>query len=478
MFRIKNVNCWEIKPRRITALDPGNTNITEQLDAFKKHSAEFEKSRAQCPKTLIPLKNKDSVMDVVMKHIESSRSTIVNVDGVRFLCHDVVLSLFSERLKEHMKKDCLHFETPELASRAFDQIYCWMHGECSFVQSFDLSLLRAARFLAIPELLHEMWKLLDKKNLMEYDAFKMMCGSSEIHEILELQKLMVTRISKCTVVIFSSPQYLELSELQVWLLLKSSRLAVNSEMEVFYGALCWLRYKWPMRHASIGKILKSIRYGFMSILMLRKFTLPCRTQTGPFGDILDVFIQLPEFKKILADAMFYSSLLTTTLKQPDCLKERLAVTRMKLLSPRRWMIDARCEYHRPVCATIPNMSFVSWEEYTKYMFMLQNEKTNLDVCISCVDEPDTERAICSASESVQSSFSDLHSSTSSQISELSKDTSTTSLSSSYEDTSDALSQLCLSSSSWESRLTAMDSHAWQRCLTSADDDDELSTSDE
>ncbi|EDW26691.1 GL14662 [Drosophila persimilis] len=434
MFQQKQVKDWEVTPRRTTALNLGNTKIAEQLEAFKKHTAEVEKANGQCCKKFIRLKNKDRLVDVAMIHIESSRSTIVNVDGVRFLCHDAVLSFFSKRLTEQMRKGCLYFETPELASRAFDKIYRWMHGECSVVQSFDLAMLRGARFLAIPELLEQMWKLLEKKNPTEYDAFEMLCKSRKVHEIEELHGMMVDRITKSTLVIFSSKQFLRLSETQVSLLLKSDRLAVNSEIEWLVLAAIQV----ARRRGSVGKVLNSVRYGFLSILMLQKVSLADRPQTGPFGDILDVFLQLPESKKILADALIYSSLLATTVMEPHCLKDRLATTGIQLLSSRRWMIDTRCEYHRPVSATIPNMSFVSWDEFKNYMFMLQTEKTNIED-FRCVDE--LKRHICPGSES-DPSVAELepYGSTSSQTSLLSEDTdhgSTTIVASSFKDSSSA-----------------------------------------
>ncbi|XP_002134401.2 uncharacterized protein [Drosophila pseudoobscura] len=435
MFQQNQVKEWQVTRRRITAVNLGNTGIAEQLEAFKKHTAEVEKANGQCSKKFIRLKNKDRLEDVVMIHIESSRSTIVNVDGVRFLCHDAVLSFFSKRLTEQMRKGCLYFETPELASRAFDKIYRWMHGECSVVQSFDLAVLRGARFLAIPELLEQMWKLLEKKNPTEYDAFEMLCKSRKVHEIEELHGMMVDRITKSTLVIFSSKQFLRLTETQVSLLLKSDRLAVNSEIEVLYSGLCWLRYKWPMRRGSVGKVLNSVRYGFLSVLMLQKVSLADRPQTGPFADILDVFLKLPESKKILDDALIYSSLLATTVMEPHCLKDRLATTGIQLLPSRRWMIDTRCEYHRPVSATIPNMSFVSWKEFKNYMFMLQTEKTNIED-FRCVDE--LERHICPGSES-DLSVAELepYGSTSSLLSEDTDSGSTTLVASSFNDSSSA-----------------------------------------
>ncbi|SPP88171.1 uncharacterized protein LOC117589707 [Drosophila guanche] len=469
MFKPKKSKDWKIVPRKHTAFDPGNTKITEQLEAFKRHTDEFEKSNQKRKETSFKLENKNRLVDDAMEHIKSNPSTNVNVDGGSFQCHGLVLSMFSKRLREDMKKGSLNFQAPELSSHALDQIYRWVHGDSSVVETFDLKLFRAASFLAIPELVDEMWKQLDKNNLTEYAAFKMLCKSRKMHDIEELHEVMVSRISKSTLVIFSSNQFLKLNENQVSLLLKSDRLAVNSEMEIFYGGLCWLRYKWPLRRDSVGKVLQSIRFGFMSVFMLRKLTLSDRPHTGPFGDILDVFIKLPDFKKILADAMFYSSLFTISLKQPDCLKDRLAVTRMKLLRARCWTVDKRCAHHRPVSAIIPNMSFVSWEEFTTYMFMLQNDKTNIEDCIRCVDEP--ERLFCSGSESDLS----VHSFTSSHTSQLSE-TSTTSVTSSCEDTSDAVSVLSTGSSASDAsdRLTSIYSSeskgslARQRRLTSPD----------
>ncbi|BFF90456.1 uncharacterized protein DMAD_08977 [Drosophila madeirensis] len=472
MFKPKKSKDWKIVPHKHTAA----------INYIKRHTAEFEKSNEKRNETSIKLVNKNRLVDVAMEHIKSNPSTIVNVDGVSFPCHDLVLSLFSKRLKEDMKNGSLNIQAPELSAEAFDQIYRWMHGDSSVVETYDLKLFRAASFLAIPELVDEMWKQLDKNNLTEYAAFKMLCKSREMHDMEELHEVLVSRICKSTLVIFSSNQFLKLSEVQVLLLLKSDRLAVNSEMEILYGGLCWLRYKWPLRRDSVGKVLQSIRFGFMSVLMLGKLTLSDRPHTGPFGDILDVFIRLPDFKKILADAMFYSSLFTISLKQPDCLKERLAVTRMKLLRSRCWTVDKRCAYHRPVCPTIPNMSFVSWEEFTNYMFRLQNDKTNIEDCIRCVDEP--ERLICSGSESDLSvAVPYIHSSTSSQTSQLSE-TSTTSVTSSCEDTSDAVSVLSTGSSESETRLPTICSSeskgslAWQRRVTSNDETDEWSSSDE
>ncbi|EDV32558.2 uncharacterized protein Dana_GF19852, isoform A [Drosophila ananassae] len=252
-----------------------------------------------------------------------------------------------------------------------------------------IEVLRAASYLEITELLEHCWNVIDSQIYNNFSAFNILFEGRHAYELLEMNEMMSSRISRAAMITLSSREFLCLNENQVCNLLASSTLAVNSEMEILYSALLWLNHLWPCRRSSTHVILKNIRFGYMSPTMLSKFKTLERHNIGTFSQILNVFSHLPKLKQLVQDGLFYSSLLITSYNEPKYLEENVEYTQIHLLAPRRWMYDRRCKYHRLISQQCPNMRYISFEQFKNYLHILEKSERDFDQLMEYGDDNDT-----------------------------------------------------------------------------------------
>ncbi|XP_016972076.1 kelch-like protein 3 [Drosophila rhopaloa] len=325
--------------------------------------------------------NTDSPIKVLLEHVRSNTyaDVAVTVKNHSFMCHSLVLCAHSKLMAKKLNSGSICFNTPKLSAKGFSQAYKWITSDHYNLDCTDfIDVLRAAYYLEMPDLIKYCWKILDSPMFNEVSAFSILYESRHAPELSKVHKLMATRISQSLMRVAASHEFLCLSERQVCSLLKSNSLAVNSEMEVLYCALLWLNHLWPKRRSCTQKILKNIRFGFLSPTMLSKFKTQDRNNIGCFGPILTVFSQLPGLGRLIQDALFYSSLIITSHKDPKCLEENIEYNQIKLIDPRQWISDSKCGYHRIVTRMCPNMRYVTFRQFKEYLYHQQNIRNMYD----------------------------------------------------------------------------------------------------
>nr|XP_043066003.1 uncharacterized protein LOC122321052 [Drosophila bipectinata] len=338
---------------------------------------------------IILLTHKVSPATVVVKNIQANRhtDTIINIRDHYFMCHAIILKLYSKQMFKNLGKNMLNISTRQLSPNGFSNVYQWMISEMGTIPMLNMpEVLRAASYLEITELLEHAWNVLNSHIYTNFSAFNIMFKVRHAYELDEINEMMASRISKATLVILSSREFLCLNENQVCHLLASSSLAVNSEMELLYSAFMWLNHLWPCRRSSTAKILQNIRFAFMSPTMLNKFKkLECHN-TGTFSQIFNEFTNLPKLTQLIQDALFCSTLVITTNNEPTYIKENLEYTQIKSLAPRRWMFDTRCEHHLSMRQQCPNMQYISFEQFKNYLYILEKSERDFDQFMECGDD--------------------------------------------------------------------------------------------
>ncbi|XP_043657757.1 kelch-like protein 4 [Drosophila teissieri] len=306
---------------------------------------------------------------------------IVTVNGRMFLCHRIVLSIYSKRMLKLLAGDVSNivFDSEDLTPKAFSDAYQWMistNGELDICDMVDI--LRAAYFLDVPELLEACWQTLDSPAVDELSAFRIMYEMRAATNMPEVFDKLAGRLSKATLPIASSREFLSLSEMQICSILKTSTLAVNSEMELLYCALMWLSHCWPQRRSSTNVVLKHIRFGYLPPTMLSKFRTKERNRVGHFGEILEEFSKSPDVNQLVQDGLFDSSLVIAAYNDPNVLEDNVEFKQVKLMDPRCWIRDHRCAYHRNVTTLCPNMRYVTLDDFQKYLKTLSRLRPDFD----------------------------------------------------------------------------------------------------
>ncbi|XP_070072801.1 kelch repeat and BTB domain-containing protein 12 [Drosophila takahashii] len=342
---------------------------------------------------IVVLSHRIKPVDVLMETIQKNEMAdiIVTVEGHSFPCHAVILCIYSKVMAKLILEldageDNLVFDTPEMSPKGFSDTYQWMistYGTLDYNNFIDI--LRTAYFLEIPELLEICWKNLDMHVFDEFSAFSILYQGRRAHELVEIIEKMSGRISRATLSIIASREFLSLSEVQVCCLLKSSYLAVNSEIELLYSALMWLFHHWPERQSSTVKVLKNIRYGYLSPTMLSKFKSLGRNKIGPFAEIFTKLIESPDLSQLVRDGLFYSSLVITFQNDPKCIENNIEFDDIKL-DPRAWIQDHGCDYHRVVTRMCPNMRYISFKEFKSYLYSLREGGRDFDRLIKYPDD--------------------------------------------------------------------------------------------
>ncbi|ALC48394.1 CG8260 [Drosophila busckii] len=307
---------------------------------------------------------------------ESSMEILVIAGERHFACSGLLLYAYSDFFKERRGMCQVDLRKTPITAQLFQEIYEWMLEPDKRPALENITeIYLAACYLQIKDLTEHCFLILCSDNFCELDAFDVLILCRNIAELGDVSLALIRRISKCALVIMSSPHFLRLSELQVSALAESNELAVNSECEVAFAVLRWLQQNWPERRESMVKVLSNVRYEYFPPLMLTKLIDANCSDFGPLADIMMSFISAPSMKNLIENGMFYATLVLTTAGNIQQIERTLKNFRSKdaksTLVPRRWMRHERCMYHRPISATCPNMRPVTFDQYNEYIELLQ-----------------------------------------------------------------------------------------------------------
>jgi len=107
-----------------------------------------------------------------------------------------------------------------------------MKSVSSIPVEYLVEVTYAGYFLKSPELLELCCSVLNRDSYKEVNAFTVIHKMRLYDELSQISESLTNRISSCALIVINSTQFLELTDVQICVLLKSSRLAVNSETEV------------------------------------------------------------------------------------------------------------------------------------------------------------------------------------------------------------------------------------------------------
>nr|CAD7410393.1 unnamed protein product [Timema cristinae] len=230
----------------------------------------------------------------------------VVIGEIIFNCHSMVLqsySLFFERKTGKVVNIPVEKVRPEI----FSLIYDWMittdkHGYRMINRNIIVDTLISAKYLEVDVLIEQCMRLFDSEKLFsEYTAYNVFLEAKRKEECC-LVDIMLPRIKGFFLTLVATQDFLELPLDELCMLLKSNSIEIHGEIEVFFAAIHWLKYKWPERKIHAFEVMQCVRFGLipsMYIVVIR--------QGYNDPDIKDI-VSIPEMETPLCDGLHYSIL--------------------------------------------------------------------------------------------------------------------------------------------------------------------------
>ncbi|XP_030382075.1 kelch-like protein 40b [Scaptodrosophila lebanonensis] len=259
------------RPRVLISRAAGYMKRLEKNHPYRlKHRYELEHWRKFMPHlrfTNIEQPKKESLMESLDRVIESGDGAEVKVaiDNKLFKCHLMVLRTWSSLFeKSQIESKMLEMANAKVTAKAFEIVYTWMtQMDCECPRSQILDVLIAAQFLQADRLVASIFDCLsDKNNFCEIDAFHLFMEARS-KNITPVAELMLRRISRSFLLLLTTKEYRELSVQHLCYMLDSNNLGVQTEIEVFYGALIWIYHDFEARKNDICRVLSAVRFKLM-----------------------------------------------------------------------------------------------------------------------------------------------------------------------------------------------------------------------
>lgn len=239
---------------------------------FSSHSEFFEKGkklhRTALKRKIIDAgseKRKAVPYAYCMNSFYSNQNHNLDVicEGMVFSVHLAVLQTHSKYFQRLKIPDQRYVLLP-ITSNGFRMVYNWIRDpkpDMKFDGIVDLYL--AAEFLEINNLRDLAWGYMDDvERFSEANAY-FLYRKARILKCKKVVQLTVKRISKFFLVIVGSKDYLEFDFDEVMLFLKSSYIAVHSELEVLFCGIRWINHDWKNRMKHFLDVVMCVRYTMM-----------------------------------------------------------------------------------------------------------------------------------------------------------------------------------------------------------------------
>ncbi|EDW68271.1 kelch-like protein 26 [Drosophila virilis] len=302
--------------------------------------------------------NQENLKVAIAKVVEDRMYTDVQVKvhGHIFDCHLAVLQVSTEYFKQFSSTNLIVLNVPEVTKLGFEKAYEWMtKQDASPPREGIVDLYLAARFMQMPPLINQLWYCFENIEFFrEGEAFKLYLQAVP-YETSTLQSLLLTRISRFFLSAVATVEYLKLKPEQVYDMLRTSIISVNSEMEVFMSAFRWMMYDWEARKAHTELLMRAVRFN----LMPAWYILSLKTKQT-----------LPELKELLDNPVVQSAInvgLSYTVTQhfmnsDSGLQEPL---QMQQAQQREWIIDDIAPHHHMY--KCPYWQYLNYELFNIYL---------------------------------------------------------------------------------------------------------------
>lgn len=302
-----------------------------------------------------------AIANVVRNRIRTDVQVVVH--GKIFDCHLAVLHVSAEYFKQFTSTNAIIIDEPEVTALGFEKAYEWMVDRIVEPKSkWLIELFLVARYLQMPALTEQLWFCFeDSNNFNEADAFELYIKAIP-YSTETLQALLLTRVNRFFLSAVTTREYLELTAEQVYAVLTTCVLAVNSEMEVFMSAFRWMMYDWEDRKRHKLLLMQAVRFNLMPAWYI--LSLMTKPKSPELAEILDE----PSIQDTLNAALSYS--VTQHFIHADSPLQK--PLELNTEHQREWIVDSNASHHH--LYNCPNWEYLDYSVFSLYMDQIISSK--------------------------------------------------------------------------------------------------------
>jgi hypothetical protein len=237
---------------------------------------------------------------VIESFHHDSGDITVQIGDEELSCHILLLQSYSTFFQRHSSHE-ERIQLFDIETETFCRIYEWMKDDQKRIERQGLvKMLRGAEYLEIEFLSNQCWKLIQDSQWFCEDQAFLLFLEARMCRYKTIQRMMVQQLSKIFLTVVSTSDFLTLSVNEVSCMLKQDKLAVNSELDVFYAAAHWLLHDWNGRKRHVLDVMECIRFGLIDstrIVIMRR-----NEDTGQLREVL----KSKELQNALKEALNYA----------------------------------------------------------------------------------------------------------------------------------------------------------------------------
>lgn len=310
---------------------------------------------------------KPNLYDMLTEAMIKRRKTnyVVIIGECRFKVHLMVLQGFSGLFCDLNNNVCVQLPSERITPRAFELVYEWMITDTPRLSRHGLlEVLRAASFLKMPQLEAQCEHCLTH-GFAEDSALLLYLEARLLH-MERSYRPFLQRVERFFLTLVASQEFLQLPVHALWLLLCSSNICVNSELEVFMAAVRWLNFKWPKRRTIISQLLSCVRFALVPPWLLIR--LPDESSTSME---LRRITSHPEVLQQLHDGIGYTTTRLCYGSDREAFVQHMERSGMQPPVQRKWIYDRNCSYHHRLHCKISKE--LTYEDFVGYLNFLQSQ---------------------------------------------------------------------------------------------------------
>ncbi|XP_022233917.2 kelch-like protein 40b [Drosophila obscura] len=308
---------------------------------------------------------KDKLANILQYMVESHLKTtlVIKIRNSYFNCHLSVLQVYSQFFMELVESPMMVTLPEDLVTpKAFMIIYKWMlTSEPCLDRTRIVELFIAASYLRIKHLLAHCWMYFDDKQFFNEVTACILYVETRYHPSLDIvRNVMLTRIHQFVLIFAATKDFLDLPHNHLIYLLSSSRIALNTEVEVLYMVVRWMCHDWSTRRAYAVQLVDCIRFNCMPLwFMLFVRRDETHAQLLEFLSLDEVNEKVTDAITNITSAMYDDQIFGTSLAHKDTPHQR------------NWIHDKSCDYHHLIGC--PNTREIRYENFEAYMCTLQQK---------------------------------------------------------------------------------------------------------
>ncbi|XP_016986351.2 uncharacterized protein LOC108049619 [Drosophila rhopaloa] len=323
------------------------------------------------------------LVDLVRRRIKPN--SIITIGKSQHPVHLMVLQSFSRTFRDVSNELSVDLPEEKVTPRSFRLIYDWMIEDTPILPRLGLlEVLQAASFLQIPQLASQCEYCL--KNGFREESAAMLYLEAKLLKLEQNHRHLLVRISKFFLTLVASKEFLRLQLNPLLMLIMSSDIGVNTELEVFMAAVRWLNHQWPQRQGNITVVASSIRFGLIPPWLLIRLQKPDITAVEVRRIVTE-----PEVRQAIHDGIAYTTTRLFFGADREAFKNHLHNSSAHPPIQRTWIYDRKCRHHHRLhCKITLELTYETFVEYLNY---LQNQNRDYwhsieiaeasNVCFNC-----------------------------------------------------------------------------------------------